>query len=154
MTLYEVVAFDYMRESVIQRQLLTVEDGIGGPDRGGVMRVACCGHGKAAQLGITKRERVVAAQSGRGVEDLQRIDRQSFECGEANAGAEQIVGMWRYGEATVFVNQRTDIARGASLQPRPLRQRRPDATQMTFGGGDFNSRNNEETIHWQSILAH
>src|SRR5438552_16887773 len=62
--------------------------------------------------------------------------------------------MWRDGEAAVLVNQRTNIARGPSLQPRRLGQGCPDAKQMTFGGGDFNFWNNEKTLHWQSILAH
>ena len=73
--LVELVAFDNLRESGIHRQLLTVEDGIGGPDCGGMMRVACRRHGQVAQLRITEGERVVAAQRGSGIENLQRIDR-------------------------------------------------------------------------------
>src|SRR4029077_18968005 len=60
--LVELVAFEDLCESGFHRQLFTVEDGIGGPDRGGMMRVACRRHGQTAQLRITKRERVVAAQ--------------------------------------------------------------------------------------------
>src|SRR5947207_15083779 len=74
----ELVAFDNLRESGIHRQLLPVVDGIGGPDRGGVMRVACCGHGKAGQSGRTTRKTGGAAQRGRRVEALQRTYRQPF----------------------------------------------------------------------------
>src|SRR4029077_1924005 len=73
--LVELVDFENLSESRFHRQLSTVKDSIGGPDGGGMMCVACCCHGQAAQLRITKRERVVAAQRGSGIENLQRIDR-------------------------------------------------------------------------------
>src|SRR5438552_9109287 len=73
--LVELVAFEDLCESGFHRQLVTVEDGIGGPDCGGMMRVACRRHGQVAQLRITEGERVVAAQRGSGIENLQRIDR-------------------------------------------------------------------------------
>src|SRR5205085_3177738 len=73
--LVELVAFENLGESRFHRQLFAVEDGIRGSDRGGMMCVARCCHGQAAQLCITKRERVVAAQSGSGIENLQCIDR-------------------------------------------------------------------------------
>src|SRR5438132_7231268 len=59
--LVELVAFENLGESRFHRQLCTVEDGIGGPDCGGMMRVACCRHGQAAQLRITTSERLVAS---------------------------------------------------------------------------------------------
>ena len=84
--LVELVALQDLRESGFHREIFGVQNGVGGADCGGMVRIARRRHGQAAHLRILKGERVVAAQGGRGVENLQRIDRQRFEGREANSG--------------------------------------------------------------------
>ena len=86
--------------------------------RRGVMRVARRGHGQPADLRIFKGVTVVAAQGGRGVEDFERVDRQSFQGGETNAGAEKIVGMRRNGEAAAFVDDLANFPGRFALSDR------------------------------------
>src|SRR5204862_4310603 len=85
--LVELIAFKNLCEGGFHGQLLTVEDCVCSPNCGGMMGVARCGHGQAAQLRILERERVVAAESRGGIEHFQCVDRERFESGEANAGA-------------------------------------------------------------------
>ena len=94
-----------MRQHCIQGQFLAINDGIGCADRGGVVSIACSGHGKSPHLRIFERVSVVTAQGGSGIEDFERIDRQSFEGGETDPGSEQIVWMGWDSEAAAGVNQ-------------------------------------------------
>jgi hypothetical protein len=73
--LVELVAFEDLRESGFHRQLFAVEDGIGGSDCGGMSARRSLPSWAGRVIVHNESERVVAAQSSSGIENLQRIDR-------------------------------------------------------------------------------
>jgi len=73
--------------------------------------VACRGHRQTADLCISEGVAIVAAQCGRGIEDLERVDLQLFETRETDSGAKQIVGMRRDGQPAFFMDEIADFDR-------------------------------------------
>ena len=118
-------------------KIVRVQDGVGGADRLGMMRVARRGHRQAAHLRVFESVTIVAAQGGGGVEDFERIDRQRFQNRKANPGAEEIVGMRRNREAAALVNHFANFAGRFAFQ---IRQGRADAEKMAFRRRHFDAR--------------
>src|SRR5437667_905065 len=116
-----------------------------------MMRVAGGSHGQTTNLRVLESVAVVAAQCGRRVENLDRIDGQRFQSGKTDAGAEQIVWMRRNGETAAFVNDVADFARRFSFQ---VRQFRADAEKMAISSGHLDSRKNQKIIDWQPVKSH
>src|SRR6266542_4528942 len=116
-----------------------------------MMRVAGRSHGQTANLRVLESVTVVAAECSRCVEYLDRIHRQHFQSGKTDAGAEQIIWVWRNGETAAFMNDVADFARRFSFQ---VGQLRTDAQKMTIGGGDLDSRKNEKIVDRQPVQPH
>ena len=100
-----------------------------------MVRVTGRSHGQTANLRVLESVAVVAAERSRSVENLDRVHRQGFQSGKTDAGAEQIIRVWRNGETAAFMNDVADFARWFSFQ---VGQLRADAEKMTIGGCDLN----------------
>src|SRR6266576_1776726 len=112
------------------------------------MSIAGCGHGKPPYLCVFKRVSVIATQGGSGIEDFERIDRQSFEGGKTDPGSEQIIWMGWDGEAAAGVNQIADFVSWPAFKLLGFGQHRSDTKQVPFGGGHLHARQNEKIVHW------
>ena len=149
--LVQFVALDDLGDDALHGEIVGVQNRVGGADRLGVVRVARGGHRQAAQLRVFESVTIVAAQGRGGVEDFQRVDRQGFQDGKANAGAKQIVRMRRNGETAAFMNDLADFAGRFAFQ---IGKGRADAEEMSLRGGDFDAGNDEKIVHRQAVFAH
>src|SRR5689334_10089508 len=55
------------------------------------------------------------------------------------------------GKAATLVDEIANLVRRTPFQ---IRERSPDAEEMTFSSRHFHSRDNEEIIHWQPVFPH
>ena len=74
-----------------------------------------------------------------GVKNLQRVNWQRIKNLAPDAGAENIVGMRWYGEATGFVDTVNDLASGP---PFEIGQLRTKAKEVAILGGHFDAGDN------------
>ena len=78
--LVELVALYNLRKNCFRGKIVAVHNRVSGPDSGGMMCIARCGHGQVANLCILEGVTIVAAQRGRGIENFDGINRQGFQC--------------------------------------------------------------------------
>src|SRR5207244_10665413 len=109
--LIQLVALQDLCENSFHGKIIGIDDGISCPNGSGMMRVAGRSHGQTANLRVLESVAVVAAERSRSVENLDRVHRQGFQSGKTDAGAEQIIRVWRNGETAAFMNDVADFAR-------------------------------------------
>ena len=73
--LIELVALEDLREHTFHREIIGVQNGVGGADRRSMMGIAGRNHWQTAKLRIFKGVSIVTAQRGGGVENFDRVDR-------------------------------------------------------------------------------
>src|SRR6266513_4104790 len=108
-------------------------------------------HGQSTNLRVLESVAVIAAECGRCVENLDRIDGQRFQSGKTDPSAKQIIRVRRNGKPAALVDYVADFACRFSLQVRKLRA---DAEKVAISGGHFHARENEEIIDRQSVQSH
>src|SRR5205085_2453249 len=107
--LVQLIALQDLRQNSLHREIARIDDGVSRSNGGGMMCVASRSHGQAANLCVFESVAVIPPQGRGGVENLDGIDRQRFQSRKTDSGAEQIVRVWRNGQAASFMNHLADF---------------------------------------------
>src|SRR5258708_36168079 len=113
--LSQFVALYNLRENSFYRKIVGIDDRVRCSNGRRMVRVARRRHGQTTNLGVLERVTVIAAKRCRGIENLDRIDRQRFQSGKTDSGPKQIIRVRRNGEPAALVHYVADLPRRLSL---------------------------------------